>query len=233
MGKPIDITKLVNTKINYILILKEGEPHITSGGHRHRTIVGLCDCGKIWQPQLCGILNGSIKSCGCYSRKIAGERAKKNNTKHGKTLTTEYYAWVAIKKRCYNPNNKDYKDYGQRGILVCDAWKDSFENFLLDMGNKPSPEHSLDRIDVNGNYEPSNCRWATRKEQQRNKRNNVMFTYKGETKCISEWSEITGLSFQVIQSRINTGWKDDIIFMKSNGDRRKRYDKNRDNTPIC
>jgi len=232
MAKPTDITKLVNTKINYILILKEGEPHYTTGGHKHRTVVCLCDCGKIWQAQLGGILNGSVKSCGCYSRKIAAERAAKNNKTHGKTLTTEYYSWVALKKRCCNPQNKAYIYYGERGISICERWKNSFENFLLDMGNKPSPDHSLDRINVNGNYEPSNCRWATRKEQQRNKTNNVLFTYKGETKCIAEWSEITGLSFNLIQSRINGNWAEDIIFMPSNNDKRRRYDKNRNQTPV-
>ena len=95
---------------------------------------------------------------------------KNPSYKHGKRNSAEYNTWRSIKKRCYKLNNASYKDYGGRGITMCDRWFDSFENFFADIGPRPSPKHSIDRIDVNGNYEPSNCRWATVLQQVTNKR---------------------------------------------------------------
>lgn len=103
-----------------------------------------------------------------------------------------------MKLRCTNPNNHAYKDYGGRGIKVCDRWINSFENFLADMGERPSKEYSIDRIDVNGNYCPENCRWATRTEQCNNRRSNIRIEYKGETHTLKEWCDIYDMKYALV-----------------------------------
>jgi len=127
----------------------------------------------------------------------------KTREKHGYAGTPTYRAWHEMKKRCYNPNVIRYPKYGGRGIEVCERWRESFSAFLADMGEKPGPEYSMDRVDVNGNYEPNNCRWATRQEQMRNKTNNHFVECFGQRKTIVEWSEETGIPHRVIQQRLN------------------------------
>lgn len=123
----------------------------------------------------------------------------------GQKRTSEHYAWAGMIARCYTVSNPKYKDYGARGITVCERWRgvNGLVNFLADMGNKPTPKHTIDRIEVNGNYEPSNCRWATQKVQQRNRRDNHILEYKGESKCMAEWAEHLDISQDIIESRIN------------------------------
>ncbi len=111
-----------------------------------------------------------------------------------------YGTWECMISRCYNPKHKHYKNYGGRGITVCDRWKD-LQLFIMDMGERP-PGYTLDREDNNGNYEPSNCRWASRLTQNRNARTNVYYTYKGETKCLAEWSSILGIQDNALRHRI-------------------------------
>jgi len=118
-----------------------------------------CTCGTLKEVRAVNLKNGTTISCGCVD--------KENKLKHGKTHTRVYKVWLNMRQRCLNPNNKNYDRYGGRGITICDRWQ-IFENFLKDMGN-PLPKHSLDRIDNNGNYEPSNCRWTTADVQSYNK----------------------------------------------------------------
>lgn len=117
----------------------------------------------------------------------------------------EYSIWLEVKRRCYNPNFKDFKNYGGRGIKMCDEWKSSFSNFYNSLGQRPTPKHQIDRIDNEGNYEPDNCRWATRREQANNKRNNRLVTIHGKTKTFSGWSDETGLSRELIRDRYYKG----------------------------
>jgi hypothetical protein len=125
----------------------------------------------------------------------------------GVSKMPEHRAWLDMIKRCYNPRNSQYKNYGGRGIKVCDRWLSSFQSFLNDIGRRPSAKHSLDRFPNNdGNYEPGNVRWATIKQQLRNKRNNRLISYKGLTKTITEWAEQIGISAQLIQQRLTRGW---------------------------
>jgi hypothetical protein len=126
-----------------------------------------CDCGTIKELTLNNVKAGLTKSCGCLHLEHRYQ-CKHGHARQSKA-TTEYKAWYGLIQRCHNASNKDYIAYGGRGITVCDSWA-SFENFLRDMGRKPSKEYSIDRINTNGNYEPSNCRWATPEQQSRNKR---------------------------------------------------------------
>lgn len=118
----------------------------------------------------------------------------------------EYSPWSAMIQRCLNPSCRAYPQYGGRGITVCDRWRNSFEDFLADIGPRPGMDYSIDRIDVNGNYEPGNCRWATSKTQNRNRRNNRLIEIDGNSGCSSEWAEKTGLKEATITQRINRGW---------------------------
>lgn len=167
----------------------------------------LCSCGKECIIQQTNLNRGVTRSCGCLSRELSKERNPRLNTTHGNTtqgkVTPTYRCWANMRARC-SPNSKDFAYYGARGIRVCEAWE-SFEVFFHDMGEMP-PGSQLDRIDNNGNYEPGNCRWASRIEQARNKRSNHKLSLHGETLTIAEWSERTGINFQTISSRVATGW---------------------------
>ena len=129
-------------------------------------------------------------------------------TTHGMSKTPEYCTWEHMKQRCFNPNCKRYPDYGGKGITVCDRWKNSFQNFLADMELKPSPKHSIDRIDNNADYSPENCRWSTRVEQQNNTRYNRLITIGNDTRTIAQWTKEMGFERTVIHSRLKDGWSD-------------------------
>lgn len=132
-----------------------------------------CDCGTICIVRSNTLRRGHTRSCGCLHREMVGQVGKKNRT-HGEGGTTsEYYTWRAMRARCLNPNNPAYKNYGGRGITICQRWLDSYENFLTDMGRRPTPQHSIDRIDNDllvDSYSKANCRWATTEEQLANRR---------------------------------------------------------------
>lgn len=127
-------------------------------------------------------------------------------TKHGLSRTPEYRAWQTMRLRCLEPANPAYRNYGGRGITVCERWRDSPTNFLTDLGPKPSPNHELDRIDNDGPYAPWNCRWVLRSENDRNRRNNVWIEFRGERRTMAEWCERYGLRDDTLRSRLKNGW---------------------------
>lgn len=159
-----------------------------------------CDCGGERAVLTKSLKNGNTRSCGCLQRVRAAE-AKRTHNLHG---TPEHIAWKHIHSRCKNQNDLGYDNYGGRGICVCDRWSgiDGFANFLADVGPRPSPKHSIDRIDVNGHYEPGNCRWATRMQQARNTRRTVYVTAFGQTKPLPVWAEEYGLNSRTFRSRL-------------------------------
>ena len=127
------------------------------------------------------------------------------NLKHGLCNTVGYNAWSAMMDRCYNPKEHNYPNYGGRGIKGCERWHD-VRTFVSDVGMRPSPRHTVDRINVNGDYEPGNFRWVTMHEQNRNKRNNLMLTYNGKTMCLVDWADRVGLNRPTMRRRLKAGW---------------------------
>lgn len=163
----------------------------------------VCDCGGTAVVQGGNLTSGNTVSCGCVQK----ERAREARTTHGRTRTKLYRAWAHIKDRCQNPKGKDWNDYGGRGIKVCDEWLNSFEAFRdWALTNGYRDDLTIDRIDVNGDYEPTNCRWADAKTQGNNKRNNRVITIDSESHTLAEWANIKGVKVQSIRSRISRGW---------------------------
>lgn len=159
----------------------------------------ICDCGNevIKTSKYLMEERSPHKSCGCWRKELSITATTTHG--HGNRKNPTYKAWIELKLRCGSPNNHAYKDYGGRGIKVCDRWLNSFESFLTDMGERPGKEYSIDRIDVNGDYCPENCRWATRKEQCNNRRTNINITYNGKTQTLMQWCEELGLSYQNVR----------------------------------
>ncbi len=157
-----------------------------------------CDCGNITYIRNSHLTTKQIVSCGCYNK----EKKSKHNLSH----TPEYTAWKHLKERCSNTKCREYCNYGARGIRVCDEWKNSFVDFLVDMGRKPSPKHSIERINNDGNYCFENCKWATNLEQGNNKRWNVYIEYRGEKLSISQLARKSSISRSTLEYRLKNDW---------------------------
>lgn len=155
-----------------------------------------CECGKAIVVSGTNLKTGNTKSCGCLSQPAQEENE-----------TAEFKAWQQMIQRCHNTNNKSYYRYGSRGISVCHEWKNSFRNFLKDMGSKPGNNFSLDRIDNNKGYSPDNCSWRSVEDQNNNRGNyNILVEFQGEIKTASQWANIYGLNASTVIGRINRGW---------------------------
>ena len=154
-----------------------------------------CDCGSLVFIKTKYLNNGDTKSCGCLKSEV-----NKLRTTHGMTHSTEYHRWAGMIQRCSSEKDKQWKNYGGRGIKVCDRWR-KFENFYADMGSCPEG-FQLDRIDNDRGYEPSNCRWVDLSTQARNRRNNHVLTLHGISKTVAEWAEHTGIKYRTILSRV-------------------------------
>ncbi len=155
-----------------------------------------CDCGKIHHVHVANLK--ATQSCGCYAREQA--------TKHGQHNSPEYRTWIGMKGRCHNPNHPSFKHYGARGLAVCTEWRNSFETFIQDVGPRPSPKHSVDRVDNQKGYVPGNVRWATQREQMNNTRSNVKIEIDNETRTISQWARKSGVNRSLIVQRLHYGW---------------------------
>lgn len=167
-----------------------------------------CDCGTLKSVNPYRVLNGNTKSCGCYKAEQTIEYNKKEKVKHKGRRTRLYTIWHGMKQRCHCETSHDYKNYGARGIIVCDEWRNDFTAFReWALKNGYSDKLSIDRIDVNGNYCPENCRWTDCKTQNRNRTTNVIVSYRGKEYNYAELAEIAGISYGALYARINHfGW---------------------------
>lgn len=184
-------------------------PHnfIDRTGRRHGSLVVLeyggngrwicrCDCGKTTLVLSYLLTSGQTRSCGCG----------KGKTTHGGFGHPLYRTWFSMTHRCHNPNAPGYRNYGGRGIRVCDAWRNDPNRFYADVPLRPGPGYSIDRIDNDRGYEPGNVRWATNVQQGRNRRTNRLIAFRGETRCLMEWADRLGFTHGVLSARMRAGW---------------------------
>ncbi len=163
-----------------------------------------CDCGNETRSWGSTLRDGTAKSCGCLNREKIAHSVTRHGNSTRKQRTPEYNSWAAMMARCRNPRCPEFHYYGGRGITVCERWND-FKTFLSDMGQRPT-KTTLDRIKVNLNYEPSNCRWANKETQSNNRRTNILIEYLGRIQSVAQWSREMGLKRQAILGRIARGW---------------------------
>lgn len=215
------------TRFGRLTVLGEAPPRVSASGFTAKCAHVRCDCGTEKSVRAGDLKNGYAQSCGCLQKELTAARIVERTRTHGHAgsgeATPEYRTWSSLKKRCLNPKDGSYDNYGGRGITVCGRWRDSFEAFYEDMGPRPSSRHSIERVDVDGNYEPSNCRWATPTEQANNRRSNVVLTIDGESSTVAEWSRKAGVRLDRIYTRLRKGWSHrDAVFGPAGG---RRYHK--------
>lgn len=165
-----------------------------------------CDCGGTLIANTRALRSGNTRSCGCLHKEITRARLLTHGEGRTWAITPEYRSWRSMITRCYNSNLPSYKNYGARGISVCGRWRNSYEAFLQDMGRRPTLKHTLDRIDNDGNYEPSNCRWATRTGQVRNRRDTRRVVVNGISLSLAQACEERGLPYDTVHDRLERGW---------------------------
>lgn len=190
--------KYRNKKYNLLTIksvIESKKTDNTKYKNHIRLAICECDCGNKKTIYLREVVGGGTKSCGCI------------HTKHGRKNTTEYRIWTGIKNRCYNKNHHAYHNYGGRGVVMDESWRDNFKIFFDYIGHRQSPNVTLDRINNDGNYEPGNVKWSTKKEQGRNTRFNRIISFNGETHCLAEWADILNIGRVTLSRRIDKyGW---------------------------
>lgn len=221
----MDITGM---RFGRLVAVKRLRTDTSPSGRKYSVWLCKCDCGNNKEVRLTNLRQGTVQSCGCYAHDVRSKNAQElkigeKMKKHGdanKNLPL-YNVWCAMKRRCYNPRVKYYALYGGRGIKVCNEWMDylPFKEWALSNGYHQGL--TLDRINCNGNYEPSNCRWVTTQEQQRNRRNNKHYDYKGKLYTVLEIANMVGLKPRTIQGRIERGWTiEEVVetpLLRSNG----------------
>lgn len=204
MANPIDLT---NKKFGRLLAIELAEPAFNTYGKTVRRWLCHCDCGNTTIVRVSKLTSGKTISCGCFHKEICSAMFKTHGMRH----TREYESWASMKDRCLNKKSSKFYLYGGRGISICERWKTSFKDFYADMGDRPIGT-TIDRINTNGNYEPSNCRWATPKQQANNLRTTKFFTVNGITDTISGFAERLGCSRDAIKLRLKRGQSIEHIY---------------------
>ena len=203
---------LVGMKYGRLAVISAAEDQVSASG-RHRTMWEcLCDCGNRVVVRGTCLTQGVTKSCGCFQREGISKRA----SKHGGFGSRLYAIWISMRQRCYNPNNNAYHNYGGRGISICAEWDDfaAFREWAYSTGykeNAPRGTFTIDRIDVDGDYSPNNCRWSNMKVQSNNKRETLYLEYNHERRPLSEWASIIGVDYTTIWKRYRNGLSADEI----------------------
>lgn len=197
MGRPPRVFVAVGERYGRLVVLSK-----TRAGKAGREVDAKCDCGPTVVVGVAPLVRGKTQSCGCLQR----ERTGNANRRHGMSATAPYNVWKAIVARVYNPSNASYARYGGRGIGMCERWRSSYAEFVKDVGRRPSPRHEIDRIDNDGNYEPGNVRWATRREQMTNVSNNRIVQFRGVDCRASALSHEFGVPNSTFHKRLDNGW---------------------------
>lgn len=176
-----------------------------------------CDCGTVKQYNLTNLRQGTTSSCGC----LCIEMCSAINFSHGESHSVEERVLRGMINRCHNPNEPAYYRYGGRGIAVCNEWRKNPAAFIAHVGRRPTPTHQIERVDNDGNYEPGNVRWATSKEQNRNRRNNLLVDYNGRRVLVLDACRQAGISYGTVRDRISRGWSESSLFLPVRGLNRK------------
>lgn len=202
---------MISKKFGRLTVLEE----LAERKHGTKVYKCQCDCGNIVDVRKDMLKSGNTKSCGCLQREKASTTAK-NKRIHGKSKTRLYGIYHHIINRCCNKNVLNYSNYGGRGITICEEWLNDFMAFYnWSISNGYNDNLTIDRIDVNGNYEPSNCRWVTPKQQSNNRRSSILLNYNGEIKTIKQWSEKLSCKYGTMVARYHAGWSTkDVLFGK-------------------
>lgn len=204
MGKLIDLT---GKRFGRLTVIKRGE-----NKWNHPAWICLCDCGNEVHVLGDSLRNGSTNSCGCFRKEVTSKLKSTHCMSSNGKRHRLYSIWAQMKNRCYNPNVPAYKYYGDRGITICDEWKDDFiEFYTWAISNGYQDNLSIDRIDVNGGYCPENCRWADAVTQANNTRSNRMLTLNGKTQTLAEWCRELNLDYRVMEHRAWRGWSDEEV----------------------
>lgn len=203
------INNFTGKRFGRLVAIKKSSQALDKSGHLKWLC--RCDCGKNSTVNSSNLKSGNTKSCGCWQKEHCRKIRKDPHT-HGLSESKEYRAWRGMKERCTNPKTQGYKHYGGRGITVCEKWKNSFSSFYEDVGPCPSLEHSIDRTNNEGNYEPGNVKWVTRQEQGNNTRANVKVTVKGKTDTLANWCRVLNLNYGRARARLIRGWSPERAF---------------------
>ncbi|SSW64316.1 hypothetical protein AVE30378_01018 [Achromobacter veterisilvae] len=205
MTKALD---LVGQKFGLLTVISRSATNTMRGGSMWDCI---CECGGRKTAWSANLKKGGTRSCGCLRKTQLIERNRATKTRHGLTGTSEWQVWQGMLERCKH-GSKDAHNYSARGIFVCPRWRASFDTFLADMGPRPSPRHSIDRIDNNGPYELGNCRWSTAIEQGNNRRTNVLVAWQGRTQSLAQWADELGIKRPTLYWRYGQGWEGHRLF---------------------
>lgn len=190
---------MIGKKYGRLTILKEAERHSQPNGDRRRTVLCQCDCGNETKVILSNLKRGNTNSCGCLNKELVTKHGEQKDYKR----SAEYLSFHYAKSRCRNKNNINYEKYGGRCIEF--RFKD-FDEFITELGRKPFPNYSLDRINNDGHYEKGNVRWANQKTQCRNTSANKIIEFKGQKKCLVEWAEENNIKQNTLTYRLKRGW---------------------------